>query len=101
MIQMPNIARNPWVWLPPTLASAILGPVSTMVFKMTNNKIGAGMGTSGLVGQVGAFAEMGAAAWPGVIVLHFAAPAVLTLAIAELMRRGGYIKEGDLALRVE
>lgn len=52
MLQIPNIVKNPLIWLPPTIASAILGPISTVVFKMRNNPIGAGMGTSGLVGQI-------------------------------------------------
>lgn len=101
MIQMPNIARNPWIWLPPTAASALLGPVSTVIFGMTNNSIGAGMGTSGLVGQVGAFTVMGSAAWPGVLALHFALPAALSLAFSEAMRKKGLIRDGDMKLSVK
>ena len=101
MIQMPNIVKNPWIWIPPTLASALLGPVSTMLFKMENNSVGAGMGTSGLVGQVGTFAVMGSRAWPGVIVLHFLLPAILSPLIAEFMRRIGYIGPSDMTLRSE
>ncbi|MDL2263614.1 PTS sugar transporter subunit IIC [Synergistaceae bacterium OttesenSCG-928-I11] len=100
MIQMPNIVKNPWIWLPPTLASAILGPVSTLVFRMENNSIGAGMGTSGLVGQVGAFTVMGRAAWPGVLFLHIALPALLSWIFAELMRKKGLIADGDMKLSV-
>ena len=53
MLQVPNIIRRPQVWIPPTLAGAILGPLATTVFSMKNNSLGAGMGTSGLVGQFG------------------------------------------------
>ena len=101
MIQMPNIVKNPWIWLPPTLASAILGPVATMVFKMRNNSVGAGMGTSGLVGQVGTFAVMGQTAWPGVILLHFVFPAVLSYAFAEALRRRNLIGVSDMTLKTE
>jgi uncharacterized membrane protein len=101
MIQMPNIVRNPWIWLPPTLASAILGPVSTMLFRMENTKVGAGMGTSGLVGQVGTFDAMGNSAWPGVIILHLALPAVLSYVFAEAMRSKGLIKPSDMTLKAE
>jgi uncharacterized membrane protein len=100
MIQMPNIMRNPWIWLPPTLASAILGPVSTLVFAMENNSIGAGMGTSGLVGQVGAFTVMGSAAWPGVVTLHVVLPALLSWLFASAMRKKGLIRDGDMKLSV-
>ena len=59
MLQVSNIIKNPWILVPPTLAGAIIGPLSTCVFKMTNNAMGAGMGTSGLVGQIGTFTDMG------------------------------------------
>jgi uncharacterized membrane protein len=101
MIQMPNIARNPWIWLPPTLASAILGPASTMLFGMENNSVGAGMGTSGLVGQVGTFAVMKNAAWPGVITLHFALPAILSCIFAEMLRKKGFVGPSDMTLKTE
>ncbi|HPI97428.1 MAG TPA: PTS sugar transporter subunit IIC [Synergistales bacterium] len=98
MIQIPNIVRNPMIWIPPILSSAILGPVATVIFQMQNNKIGAGMGTSGLVGQFGTLAEMGSKAWPGIISLHFILPAVLTLMFSEYMRKKGWIKAGDMSL---
>jgi uncharacterized membrane protein len=103
MLQVPNIVRHPQIWIPPTLASAILGPVSTLVFGMTNIPLGAGMGTSGLVGQVGTFTTMTGiyGFWPLFIIvagLHFIAPAVLTLLFSELMRRKGWIKPGDMLL---
>ncbi|MDR1581379.1 MAG: PTS sugar transporter subunit IIC [Synergistaceae bacterium] len=101
MIQMPNIVKNPWIWLPPTLTSAILGPVATMAFKMRNNSVGAGMGTSGLVGQVGTFAVMGQAAWPGVILLHFVLPAVISYIFAEAFRKKNLIGASDMTLKTE
>lgn len=100
MLQMPNIVRHPMIWAPPTLASAILGPISTLVFKMTNIPSGAGMGTSGLVGQFGAIDSMGSSS--GVLMqialMHFILPAITTLLIAWAMRRSGLIKDGDMKL---
>jgi hypothetical protein len=98
MIQIPNIWKNPLIWIPPTLTSAILGPISTIVFKMENNSAGAGMGTSGLVGQFNAITVMGLDAWPVVLLMHFLLPAVITLLISTIMRRKGWIKEGDMLL---
>jgi uncharacterized membrane protein len=103
MLQVPNIVRHPQIWIPPTLASAILGPVATLVFGMINIPLGAGMGTSGLVGQVGTFTAMAGTYdfWtlmPIVIGLHFIAPALLTLLFSEIMRKRGWIKPGDMLL---
>ena len=98
MLQIPNIWKNWKIWIPPTAASVITGPISTCVFRMTNNAAGAGMGTSGLVGQFNAVAEMGAGALPQIILVHFVLPAILTVLIAIPMRRKGRIKEGDLKL---
>lgn len=98
MIQIGNIIKNPWIWLPPTLASAILGPISTELFKMENIPVGAGMGTSGLVGQFGTVTAMGTGALPQIIILHFVLPAVITLAISEYLRKIGKIKLGDMKL---
>lgn len=98
MIQVPNIIKNPWIWVPPTAAAAILGPLSTVVFHMENNRIGAGMGTSGLVGQVSTLAVMGAKAWPGIVILHFLLPAALALLISEFLRKRGLICRGDMKL---
>lgn len=102
MLQMPNIVRNPKVWIPPIVASAILGPISTLVFKMHNIPSGAGMGTSGLVGQVGTINAMGNSTqvWLSIGLLHFILPAVLTLLIAAWCRKKGWIKDGDLKLNV-
>ncbi len=98
MIQIPNIIKNPKIWIPPIIASAILGPIATMVFKMENNKIGAGMGTSGLVGQFATIEVMGRSALIPTLLLHIILPAVLTLIISEFMRKKGWIKFGDMAL---
>lgn len=100
MLQMPNITRNPRVWIPPILASAMLGPVATLGFGMTNLPMGAGMGTSGLVGQIGTVNAMGSS--PSVLgaiaLLHFVLPALLTLFWAHWLRRLGWIRPGDLKL---
>ncbi len=107
MLQVPNIMKKPIIWLPAIISSAILGPVSTLVFRMTNNATGSGMGTSGLVGQLMTYQDMTAAgAGPTVvmvkiIVLHFLLPAVLSFCISELMRRRGWIKPGDMKLDLE
>jgi len=103
MLQFGNILRKPVIWLPPTLASAVLGPLSTAVFGMTNTPSGAGMGTSGLVGQFGAWAAMSETTPPfeslGLILLmHFILPAALTLAFWWVFKRLGWIKQGDMKL---
>ena len=102
MLQMPNIVKNPRIWIPPIVASAILGPIATVGFQMSNIPSGAGMGTSGLVGQVGTLNAMGSTpmVWAGIILLHFVVPALLTLAVAALLRRKGWIKDGDLKLDI-
>ena len=106
MLQVPNIIRNPYIWIPPIVVSGILGPISTYVFKMECNSIGAGMGTSGLVGQFGTIAAMAdkvspARLYMSMALLHFILPALLTLGIAEYMRKKGYIKLGDMSLKRE
>ena len=101
MIQIPNIIKNWKIWIPPTLASAVLGPVATVIFKMENNRIGAGMGTSGLVGQFATIDVMGVDAIWKVLLLHILLPAVLTLIISEFMRKKNWIKAGDMSLHVE
>ncbi len=98
MLQVPNIIRNPLIWIPPTLTAAILGPLATVVFKMENNAAGAGMGTSGLVGQFNTVAVMGTKAIPIIILLHFVLPAIIALLISTIMRKKGWIKEGDMKL---
>ena len=104
MLQVPNIIKNPKVWIPPIIASAILGPISTAVLGMESNSVGAGMGTSGLVGQFGAYAEMAGKVsittfFIMIAVMHFILPAVISLGISEWMRKKGWIKAGDLKLQ--
>ena len=98
MLQIPNIWKNWKIWIPPTLTSAILGPVSTCVFKMTNNASGAGMGTSGLVGQFNAVAVMGPDALWQILLVLVLLPAAICLAISEFMRKKGWFKPGDMLL---
>ncbi|MBQ9119763.1 MAG: PTS sugar transporter subunit IIC [Lachnospiraceae bacterium] len=106
MLQIGNIVKKPVIWLPAIIASAILGPVSTLVFKMTNNATGSGMGTAGLVGQINTYQDMVAAgAAPAVVlikivVLHIVLPAILALIVSELMRKKGIIADGDMKLEV-
>lgn len=102
MLQIPNIVKNPWILLPPTLASAILGPLATVVFKMENIAVGAGMGTSGLVGQFGTAAAMGfnTAVLLKIVLLHFLLPALLAFAFSLWMRKAGLIKTGDYKLNL-
>lgn len=100
MLQISNIIKNPWILLPATLASAIVGPISTCVLKMTNIPVGAGMGTSGLVGQIGTFTDMGFTLdtlWK-VVLIQIVLPAVLTILIDQVLRRTGRIKDGDYKL---
>lgn len=105
MIQISNIVRKPVVWLPAILSSAILGPVGTVLLKMTNNATGAGMGTSGLVGQIMTFQTMSAFEDPVLViikifVIHIILPACITLGISEAMRKLKWIKPGDMRLDV-
>ncbi|MDL2235186.1 PTS sugar transporter subunit IIC [Christensenellaceae bacterium OttesenSCG-928-L17] len=106
MLQFGNIMRRPVIWLPPTIASAILGPISTAVLGMTNNAMGAGMGTSGLVGQFGAWEAMQSTFSPGwivamILLMHFLLPALLTWGISEFFRKRGWIKFGDMQLTLK
>jgi uncharacterized membrane protein len=104
MLQIGNIARKPIIWLAPTLTAAILGPVSTMLFKMTNSAAGAGMGTAGLVGPIGCWDSMSATTdhtllLAEIIVMYFVAPAVISLIIHAIMKRSGLVKDGDMSLQ--
>lgn len=113
MLQMPNIIRNPRVWIPPTLASAITGPIATCLFHLEMNgpAVSSGMGTCGLVGQIGVYTgwlndiAAGTKAailpmdWVGLILICFVLPAVLTLLFAFFLRKWGWIKAGDLKLQ--
>ena len=106
MLQISNIVKKPIIWLPAIVASAILGPVSTMVFKMTNNATGSGMGTAGLVGQINAYQDMVANGVDPTLVLveivlvHVVFPAIIAWAVSEFMRKHGFIKKGDMKLEV-
>lgn len=103
MLQLPNIVRNPFILIPPVLASAILAPIGALVFDMRNIPTGSGMGTSGLVGQVGTLEAMGydSSVWMSIALLHFILPAALCLLFAWLGRRLGWIKPGDLTLHTD
>ena len=103
MLQVPNIVRKPLIWIPAILSSAILGPVGTMVFKMTSNATGSGMGTAGLVGQIMTWqtmiqTETGMVVMIKILLIQIILPAVITLAISEFMRKKGWIKYGDMKL---
>ena len=100
MLQMSNIVLNPRIWIPPTLASMITGPVATMVFRLENIPAGSGMGTCGLVGPIGVFTAMGGGAsmWLGILDGLLRASAVLTFIFGEILRKIGWIKPGDLKL---
>lgn len=101
MLQIGNIVKNPRILLPPTLAGMILAPFATVVLKMVNVPAGAGMGTSGLVGQIMTFSamEFSLTVLIYVVILHFLAPAAISLIISEIMRALGWIKPGDMKLR--
>lgn len=100
MIQMPNILKNPKIWLPPTLAGAVLAPIATGIFGMTNIPVGAGMGTSGLVGQVGTLEAMGMSIHTLMLIIafHVILPAILTMIFAKILQSRGLIKPQDLKL---
>lgn len=112
MLQMGNIVKNPRIWIAPTLASAITGPIATCVFKMQMNgaAVASGMGTCGFVGQIGVYTgwindiaagtktAITAFDWLGLVLICFVLPAVLTWLISIPLRQKGWIKENDLKL---
>jgi uncharacterized membrane protein len=112
MLQMGNIVKNPRVWLPPIITSAITGPVATTILRLQMNgpAIASGMGTCGLVGQIGIYtgwindiaagkkAAVSSFDWLGLLLICFILPAVLTLLIAIPFRKAGWIKENDLKI---
>ena len=117
MLQMPNIVRNPRIWIAPTLASAITGPIATCVFglEMIGAPINSGMGTCGLCGQIGVWTgwlspseealakgvaaiQPGAMDWLGLILICFVLPAILAPLINQVCRKLGWVKDGDLTL---
>jgi uncharacterized membrane protein len=117
MLQMPNIVKNPRIWIPPTVASAITGPLATCVFKLKMNgaAVNSGMGTCGLCGQIGVWTGWlnpseaalkagevamtpGVMDWVGLVLICFILPAVLSVVFCEILRKIGWIKENDLKL---
>ncbi len=109
MLQMPNIIRNPRIWIPPTLASAITGPLATCLFKtrMYGVAINSGMGTCGLLGPIGIIlgwysdvypAKVSVLDWVGLVLICFVLPALLSLLFCEILRKLGWIRENDLKL---
>lgn len=105
MLQVPNIMKKPLIWLPVILSSAILGPAGTLLFKMSNNATGSGMGTAGLVGQIMTYQTMVPAEGATVVLikiflLQIILPAIVTLVISEGMRKMKWIKPGDMKLEL-
>ena len=114
MLQVPNIIKNPRIWIAPTLASAVTGPLATCVFKMQMNgeAIASGMGTCGLVGQIGVYtgwlndvasgakAAITAMDWIGLVLISFILPAVLSLVFNFILRKMNWVKDGDMKLDV-
>ena len=114
MLQMPNIIKNPRIWIPPTLASAITGPIATCIFRFQMNgaAVSSGMGTCGFVGQIGVYtgwlndiasgakSAITSADWLAMALICFILPAVLSVAFCGLLRRWGWIKENDLKLEL-
>lgn len=100
MLQIPNIVKKPIIWLPAIFSSAILGPVATVLLKMQGTPSGAGMGTSGLVGQFATIEAMGANTRTYILILlmHFILPALLSYICYFVLKKGGLIKDGDMKL---
>ena len=114
MLQMPNIVKNPKIWIPPTLASAITGPLATCLFKLEMNgaPVNSGMGTCGFCGQIGVWtgwvadvasgakASITATDWIGLALICFVLPAVLSVVFCNILRKIGWIRENDLKLEL-
>lgn len=100
MLQFKNIMKKPIIWLPTIIVSAILGPLSTLVFKVQCDFSGSGMGTSGLVGQIATYSAMGntKAFWLALIILEIILPIVLVFVVDLIFRKFKLIKPGDLKL---
>jgi uncharacterized membrane protein len=100
MLQFKNILKKPILWVPTIFVSAILGPISTLVFKIETSSIGAGMGTSGLVGQFETFGVIGYSlnSLLSIFVLHIILPIVLIFIIDLIFRKKGFIQPGDLKI---
>ena len=114
MLQMPNLVKNPRCWLPPILTSAITGPLATCLFRLEMNgaPVSSGMGTCGLVGQIGVYtgwlndmasgakAAISTTDWIGLILISFILPGVLSYIFCEIFRKIGWIHENDLKLNL-
>ena len=114
MLQMPNIVKNWKIWIPPTLASAVTGPLATCLFRLEMNgaAVSSGMGTCGLVGQIGVYtgwvndiaagtkAAITAMDWIGLVLICFILPAILSTLFCRILRKIGWIKDGDLKLEL-
>lgn len=107
MLQMGNIVRNPRIWIAPIVASAITGPIATCVFKLQMNgpAVSSGMGTCGLVGQIGVYTgwvndnvNITATHWIGLVLVSFVLPAVLALIVNMIVKKLGWVKDGDMKL---
>ncbi|HEY4543770.1 MAG TPA: PTS sugar transporter subunit IIC [Tissierellaceae bacterium] len=100
MLQIPNIVRKPRIWLPAIITSAVLGPISSVVLKMESSSIGAGMGTSGLVGQIAVLDTMGydIKVIIEILLMHFILPGIISFYISRFMKKRGYIRKGDMKL---
>ena len=112
MLQMGNIIKNPRIWIPPIIASAATGPLATCVFKLQMNgtPVASGMGTCGLVGQIGVYTgwlndmalgnkiSITAMDWISLIMISFILPALISLFVGNFLRKIGWIKENDLKL---
>ena len=113
MLQMGNIVKNPRIWIAPTLAAAVTGPIATCIFKLKMNgaAVSSGMGTCGLVGQIGVFTgwvndvaagtkeAITAFDWTGLILISFVLPAILALIFNFGLRKMGWVKDGDMKLQ--
>ena len=113
MLQMGNIVKNPRIWIAPTLASAITGPLATCVFglKMNGAPVSSGMGTCGLVGQIGVYtgwvsdvdagikSSITAMDWIGLVLISLVLPAILSLIFNAILKKIGWVKEGDMKLQ--
>jgi uncharacterized membrane protein len=95
MLQIPNIIKNPRIWIPAIVASAILGPISTAVLKLESSA-----GTSGLVGQIAMIETMGASTYviTSIVLMHFILPGIIAFVVSEWMRKKRWIKRGDMQL---
>ena len=102
MLQMGNIVKKPQIWIAPTVAGAVCGALSAVIFKLKCVGVSAGMGTCGLVGPIGIFSASGSSAstWIGIVLLCFVVPAVVSLLVDLLLRKLGVVKPGDMKLDI-